>query len=147
MSDRTFDKELVDKLRRARAEAALERASKTADPAEAQRLRHYAAFTLYALNEDPLGDALARNGALEQRLDRLTAATFILNARLSDIETRVGAPAAPSIDDDWIALKDAAFRVGFSPSALRQWIAKGKVVWKKIGGRVFVSKASLPSAK
>jgi len=93
---------------------------------------------------DPLGNALARNGALEQRLDRLTAATFILNARLSDIETRVGAVSPPIDEGFWITPKEACHLTGRSRSCMHKWTRRGKVVARKLGGRIFIDRRSLP---
>jgi hypothetical protein len=83
---------------------------------------------------------------LAERVARLTAMVFVLSSRLAELEERVGV-SAPALDGDWICPKDAAFRTGFSRSTVHQWTRRGRVVSRKIGGRVLISARPLPGAR
>jgi hypothetical protein len=90
----------------------------------------------------------AANAGLEAAVDRQTAMILLLTVRVGEAEKRIGTESTAPLEGDLICVKDAAYRTQYSQSAVHKWVKQGRVVWKKIGGRVLIEARSLPpSAK
>ncbi len=82
-----------------------------------------------------------RRADLAERVERVEALVDVLMSRIADLEGE----AAPPVDvEAATTLKGASHATGFSVSAIRKWIASGKVSAVRIGGRVIIDRRSLP---
>ncbi len=79
-----------------------------------------------------LTEAESEIAGLRSAVEVLLRASAVSIVRQAEIESR-----------DLIAIKSAAFDCGYSPSAIRKWIASGKLPAVPIGGKVYVSRSAL----
>ena len=67
---------------------------------------------------------------------------FLKALEVESAQHRGQSPASPAPALTWLALSDAAERVGVSAEAVRKRIAAGELVAQKIGRRRYVTEAS-----
>jgi excisionase family DNA binding protein len=85
-----------------------------------------------------------RIAAVEANVERLTAITFVLSSRLTELEHRSGAANTDDAATRMTTIKDAAHMTGYSESGIRKLIAARKIVARRVGGRWLIEVASLP---
>jgi hypothetical protein len=88
---------------------------------------------------------------LAARVDQLLGVTFVLSARLAEVEASNREmrallcldPPQPTIGADWRTIKQTAGETGFSQSTVRAWVARGEVSARKLGARVLIDASTI----
>ncbi len=87
-----------------------------------------------------------RDRARDER-DRALAMVYLIAERVAELEARAGMAVTPDAKPPGLTIAMAAYKSGYSESGIRARIRKGKIVPRRVGGRVFIPEATLSTKK